>query len=64
MAKLEMVKTEEVAKEMGMESRQVFNAILNGSMPIGAVIKPENENQHYAARILRNRWEKWKEGRL
>ena len=61
---LDLVPLNEVAKALKWEGRRVCVAILNGTLPIGAAYAPQKEGEQYAARIPRERWEKWKSGNL
>lgn len=60
---MELVPVEEVAKELHTAHRAVVKAILNGTLPIGMAIAPEDGGR-YIARIPKERWEKWKKGNL
>ena len=60
----EMIPVGEVAKELHWQHRQVIVAMMNGTLPIGAVIPPQKAGGKDSARIPRERWERWKKGEM
>ena len=60
----DLVPVEEVGRELHLQRRQVRLAVLNGTLPVGVVIEPQDNNGHYVPRTYRKRWEAWKEARL
>ena len=61
---VELIPVEQVARELKTTNRKVIVAIKNGTLPIGAVAEPQNETEHYTAKIFKKRWEMYKEGLL
>ena len=63
---VELVPRNEVARAMKMTPLGVSLAILNGTLPIGAVIAPEqtSDSTEYTTKIFKKRWELYKEGKL
>ena len=53
---IELVTAEEVARALGTSPMKVKSAILNGTMPIGAVL---TEGGRDRVVIIRARWEAW-----
>lgn len=61
--KIETLSPLEVAKALGTSPMKVKAAIQNGTMPIGMVARDEHSTQDRII-IVKERWEKWKTGRL
>lgn len=61
---IEMVSLEAVAKELRTTSRKVISAMKNGTLPIGMVADPDDDDGRHVVKIFKNRWERYKEGSL
>lgn len=57
----ELMSAKEVAKILGINTMKVKSAILNGTMPVGAVC---NEGKNDRVVIIKTRFEKWMNGDL
>lgn len=64
MNKIETMPTSEAAKALGLSHRKLVTAMLNGTVPIGAVIQPQFEGEKYCVRVYRDRFEKYVKGEL
>lgn len=63
-AELELVPAQEVAKALKTTNRKVIMMIKNGTMPIGAVAEPEENEGRYVVKIVKTRWDKWQAGNI
>lgn len=54
----------ETGRILGMSAECVCRAIENGTMPIGAVIRPERSNEKWKCRVVEDRLNKWLNGEL
>lgn len=61
---VEIIPAAEVCKVLKLSHRKLVHAILNGTLPIGAVAEPQNEEEHYVVKIYRKRFEKYINGEL
>ena len=61
---VETVALNDVAKELKTTSKKVIVAIKNGTLPIGMVAEPENEQEKHVVKIFKTRWEMYKKGEL
>ena len=57
---IDLVTTEEVARALGTSPMKIKSAILNGTMPIGAVL---TEGGRDRVVIIKARWEAWATGK-
>lgn len=62
--KIETIPAEQACKALNLSHRRLIVAILNGTLPIGAVAEPQNEGEHYVVRIYKERYEKYVRGEL
>jgi len=60
---VETVPVEDVAKAMHTNPMKIKSAILNHTMPIGAVMRDEHSTKDRII-IFKTRWEKYKRGEL
>jgi len=60
---IKTVSVEQVAKEMRTHPMKIKSAILNGTMPIGAVMRDDHSTKDRVI-IFEARWEKYKNGEL
>ncbi len=61
---LETIPAAKVAKVLKLSHRKLIHAILNGTVPIGAVAEPQNDDEHYVIKIYKKRFEKYINGEL
>jgi hypothetical protein len=61
---IETISPAEVCKALNLSHLRLINAILNGTLPIGAVAEPKEEGEHYVVRIYKERYEKYTRGEL
>lgn len=54
----------ETGKILGMSASAVCRAIENGTLPIGAVVRPERGNEVWKCRVVEKRLRLWLEGKL
>lgn len=54
----------EVCKSLNLTHRKLITAMLNGTLPIGAVAEPQGEGERYVVKIYKNRYEKYVKGEL
>ena len=62
--KIETIPAAKVCKALNLSHRRLIVAILNGTLPIGAVAEPQSEGEHYVVRIYKERYEKYVRGEL
>ena len=60
---VETIPVAQVANEMRTNAMKIKSAILNHTMPIGAVMREEGST-HDRIIIFKTRWEKYKRGEL
>ena len=60
---VETVTVQEVADALGVAPMKIKNAILNGTMPIGAVMRDPHSTRDRTI-IIKKRYEKWIGGEL
>lgn len=61
---IEIVPAAEACKVLRLSHRRLIHAILNGTLPIGAVAEPQNEEEHYVVKIYKTRFLKYINGEL
>lgn len=55
------ISAQEVARELGTSPQKIKAGILNGTLPIGTVLRDAHSTQDRII-IIKKRWEKYKEG--
>lgn len=60
MKKTEVIDVKEVAESLGTSPMKIKSGILNGTMPIGAVLSEGGRDRTI---IIRARWEAWVNGK-
>lgn len=61
---VETIPAAEVCRILKLTHRKLIHAILNGTIPIGAVAEPQSEEEHYVVKIYKKRFEKYINGEL
>lgn len=61
---VETIPAADVCKALKLSHRRLIHAILNGTLPIGAVAEPQSKEEHYVVKIYKTRFEKYIKGEL
>ena len=60
----ELLRVEQVARDLGRGTDIIKRGIRQGSLPFGVYIRPEKDNQKHAYIITKKRYEVWKSGNM